>query len=159
MKHLPKHFRQRWRYLAVELETWPDADFDRGAFQRHLWFGAQNLLGDVGSASVDLSVLRFERDGPVGTAIVRTRRDEVTNARAVLATLASVDDDPVGLRVRGVSGTVRACEEKYLGRQPEPFAHDTVAFADAERPAVRRGGRLDVAIDGGFAGATQRDLS
>ncbi|WEL21821.1 Rpp14/Pop5 family protein [Halorhabdus sp. BNX81] len=159
MKHLPKHFRQRWRYLAVELETWSDADFDRGAFQRHLWFGAQNLLGDVGSAAVDLSVVRFEHDGPTGTAIVRTRRDEETNARAVLATLESVDDDPVGLRVRGVSGTVRACEEKYLGGRPEPTEHDDVAFAGTDRPAVIRAGRVDVHVDDGFVGATQRDLS
>lgn len=158
MKHLPKHFRQRWRYLAVELETWPDADFDRGSFQRHLWFGAQNLLGDVGSASVDLSVLRFDREGPTGTAIVRTRRDEVTNARAVLATLASVGDDPVGLRVRGVSGTVRACEEKYLGGRPETDSHDNVAFEGTDRPAVARGGRVDVAVDDGFVGATSDDL-
>ncbi|CCQ34814.1 Ribonuclease P protein component 2 [Halorhabdus tiamatea SARL4B] len=157
MKHLPKHFRQRWRYLAVELETWPDADFDRGTFQRHLWFAAQNLLGDVGSASVGLSVLRFDRAGPTGTAIVRTRRDEVTNARAVLATLASVGDDPVGLRVRGVSGTVRACEETYLGGRPE--ARDqTVAFEGADRSAVARGGRVDVAVDDGFVGATNGDL-
>ncbi|WEL17939.1 RNase P/RNase MRP subunit POP5 [Halorhabdus sp. SVX81] len=159
MKHLPKHFRQRWRYLAVELETWSDADFDRGAFQRHLWFAAQNLLGDVGSAAVDLSVVRFERVGPTGTAIIRTRRGEVSQARAVLATLESVDEDPVGLRVRGVSGTVRACEEKYLRGRPEPTEHDDVAFAGTDRPAVIRAGRVDVHVDDGFVGATQRDLS
>ncbi|MFB6128266.1 MAG: Rpp14/Pop5 family protein [Halorhabdus sp.] len=158
MKHLPKHFRQRWRYLAVELETWPDADFDRGAFQRHLWFAAQNLLGDVGSAAVDLSVLRFEHDGPNGTAIVRTRRGEVTRARAVLATLGSVDDDPIGLRVRGVSGTVGACEEKYLGGRPEAKGR-TVAFEGADRHAVGRAGRIDVRVDDGFVGATSGDLS
>lgn len=158
MKHLPKHFRQRWRYLAVELETWPEADFDRGSFQRHLWFGAQNLLGDVGSAAVDLSVVRFEHDGPTGTAIVRTRRDEVTNARAVLATLESVGDDPIGLRVRGVSGTVRACEEKYLGGRPEARAQ-TVDFEGADRSAVSRAGRIDVRVDDGFVGATNDDLS
>jgi len=48
MKHLPKHIRPRWRYLAVEIEAAPDADIDRGAFQRALWYAAGNLLGDVG---------------------------------------------------------------------------------------------------------------
>ena len=50
VKHLPKYLRPRWRYLAVELESWPDADVDRRSFQRELWFAAQNLLGDAGSA-------------------------------------------------------------------------------------------------------------
>jgi len=64
MKHLPKHLQPRWRYLAVELECWPDADVDRGTFQRHLWYAAQNLLGDAESATLDLSVLRScVRDG------------------------------------------------------------------------------------------------
>ncbi|PSP37824.1 ribonuclease P, partial [Halobacteriales archaeon QH_2_66_30] len=59
MKHLPKHLQPRWRYLAVELEAWPDADLDRNGFQRALWFGTQNLVGDAGSASIDLSVMQF----------------------------------------------------------------------------------------------------
>ncbi|MFC6754912.1 ribonuclease P, partial [Halorubrum tibetense] len=36
MKHLPKHLRPRWRYLALGIEAWPDADVDRRAFQRAL---------------------------------------------------------------------------------------------------------------------------
>ena len=31
MKHLPKYLRPRWRYLGVGIESWPDADVDRGA--------------------------------------------------------------------------------------------------------------------------------
>ncbi|ELK49519.1 ribonuclease P protein component 2, partial [Haloferax sp. BAB-2207] len=54
MKHLPKHLRPRRRYLAVEVETWPDADLARGPFQRELWYAAQNLYGDAGSADADL---------------------------------------------------------------------------------------------------------
>ena len=61
MKHLPKHLQPRWRYLAVEIESTPDAAFDREAFQRACWYAAGNLLGDPGSADADLSVLRFRR--------------------------------------------------------------------------------------------------
>ena len=32
MKHLPKHLQPRWRYLAVRIESWPDADIDREYF-------------------------------------------------------------------------------------------------------------------------------
>jgi ribonuclease P/MRP protein subunit POP5 len=158
MKHLPKHLRPRWRYLAVEIETWPDAELGRDAFQRHVWYAAQNLLGDVGSGHLDLRVVSMEVNWGSGGAIVRTRRGETDRARAVLACLDGVDGHEVGLRVRGTSGTVRACEEKYMGRQRERPDQRHVVFRDAERPATVRGGRIDVRTDGAFAGATTLDF-
>jgi len=154
VKHLPKHLQPRWRYLAVALETWPDAAVTRGGFQRALWYSAQNLLGDPGSAALDLSVVRFRADGGAGEALVRARRGEVERARAVLACVDSVDGDPVGLRVRGVSGTIRACEEKYMGARREEHEQRDVAFEDADRPAVVRGERADIRVERGFVGAT-----
>ncbi|WP_336002931.1 Rpp14/Pop5 family protein [Halorientalis halophila] len=158
MKHLPKHLRPRWRYLAVAIEGWPDAEFERGDFQRHLWYAAQNLLGDAASADVDLTVVRFEFGEGDGWAAVRTRRDEVDRARAAVASVDAVDGHPVGVRVAGVSGTVRACEEKYIRNAPESTKERTVDFADAERTATVRDGRVDVPVDSAFAGATKRDL-
>ncbi len=115
MKHLPKHLQPRWRYLAVELRGPPGAEFGRSTFQREVWFAAQNLVGDAGSAEADLSVLRFEFSDGSGHAVVRVRRGEVSRGRAVLACIADVDGDDLGLRVRGTSGTVRACVEDHLG--------------------------------------------
>lgn len=132
MKHLPKHLRPRWRYLGVGLRTRPGVTLKRRAFQRELWFAAQNLLGDPGSADADLRVIRFAfeaapadsdaetggeaTDGGRGEALIRVRRGEVEPARAALACVTAVDDAAVGLRVRGVSGTIRACAEKYCPR-------------------------------------------
>lgn len=158
MKHLPKHLQPRWRYLAVELETWPDADLGRGRFQRELWFAAQNLVGDAASAGLDLSVVSFDHAGGEGHAVVRTRRGSEGRARAVLACLDAVDGDEVGVRVTGVSGTVRACEEKYIRRRREPSKQRNVAFGNADRSAVVRGGRVDVRIGEAFAGAAEIDL-
>jgi ribonuclease P/MRP protein subunit POP5 len=158
MKHLPKHLRPRWRYLAVGLESWPDADIDRRSFQRSVWFAAQNLLGDAGSADADLKVLGFEfRDGE-GEAIVRARRGHTDDARAALACIDGVHGDPVAVFVRGISGTVRGCEEKYLGRRRELSGERSVVFADAERPAVVRNDLFDVRVDGAFVGATELDF-
>ena len=159
MKHLPKYLRPRWRYLAIGIETWPDAAIDRGQFQRQLWYSARDLVGDAGSSSLDLSVVSFSCDNGDGAAIVRTRRDTVERARAAVACLDEVDGDPVGLRVRGVSGTVRACEEKYMGRGPEEPEQRHVVFGDAERSAVVRDGRADVKTDGAYAGATTLDFN
>jgi ribonuclease P/MRP protein subunit POP5 len=158
MKHLPKHLRPKWRYLAVELETWPDVDVDRGAFQRQVWYAAQNLLGDVGSADADCTVVRFEYADGVGQAIVRARRGEVGPARSAVACVSDVGGDPVRTTVRGVSGTIRACEEKYLNGPPEIRSENTVVFENAERSAVVRNDVVDVRIDDGFAGATELDL-
>jgi ribonuclease P/MRP protein subunit POP5 len=158
VKHLPKHLRPRWRYLAVGLESWPDADFDRRDFQQALYYAAQNLLGDTGSAAVDASVLTFQWEDGVGEAVVRVRRGEVDRLRSVLATIKSVDGDALGLCVRGVSGTVRACEEKYIGGPSEGSNERTVAFAGADRDAIVRGDRVDVATGGGRVGATALDI-
>ncbi|WP_435347225.1 Rpp14/Pop5 family protein [Haloarchaeobius sp. HRN-SO-5] len=158
MKHLPKHIRPRWRYLAVGLESTPDAQLSRSTFQRDLWYAAQNLLGDAGSADADCTVVRFDFDGGTGEAVVRARHGHTTQARAALACLASVDGHDVGLHVRGISGTIRACEEKYLGRPSEAPTQRTVAFEDEDRPAFVHDDVLDVRVDGRFVGATHLDF-
>ena len=158
MRHLPKHLRPRWRYLAVRLETWPDAEVDRRSFQAALWESARSLLGDPGSADADLTVVRYEGGNGTGVAIVRVRRESVDSGRAAIACVDAIDDQPVGLAVVGTSGTVRACEENYLSGSPQATAERTVAFDGADRPAVARGPRLDVAGDDGFTGATNLDL-
>ncbi len=155
---LPKHLRQRRRYLAVHLETWPDTDLERTEFQRAVWTAARTLCGDIGSAAVDLSVQRFTHSDGTGHAILRIRRGEADRARAVLACLPSIDGDALGLRVAGSSGTIRACSEKYIGREPEQIAQRKVAFEGAERSAVVRQGRVDVQSDGAFVGATDLDF-
>ena len=157
MKHLPKHLRPRWRYLAVGLESWPDARITRGDFQRDVWYAAQNLLGDAGSAEVDLTVYGFAFEDGTGHAVVRVRRGEVERARAAIACVDAVNGHPLGIRIRGVSGTVRACEEKYLHGPQVPTEERKVAFADAERRAVVRSPRVDARVGDGFLGGTELD--
>lgn len=157
MKHLPKHLRPRYRYLGVALESWPDADFERGDFQAAVWRAARSLLGDPGSATVGLEVQRFEFADGWGDCVVRVRRGEVDRGRAALACVEDVSGHPVGVFVRGVSGTVRACEERYIRRPAEACDVKTVAFADADHRAQVRGARVDVQAGGGYLGATEHD--
>lgn len=157
VKHLPKYLQPRWRYLAVGIEAWPDASVGRDDFQRALWYSAQNLIGDAGSARLDLSVLRFRFETGRGEALVRTRRGAVEPTRAVLACLETVGGDPVGIQVRGVSGTVRACEEKYMGHAREKPEERDVVFDNADRSALVWNDRVDVQTGDAFAGATTID--
>ncbi|RQH03139.1 Rpp14/Pop5 family protein [Natrarchaeobius oligotrophus] len=157
MKHLPKHLRPRWRYLAVELETWGDGSIDRRSFQRECWYAGQNLLGDPGSARADLSVVRFAFDDGTGEAIVRVRHGETDRARAAIACIDEIDGASVGIWVRGISGTIRAAEENYLGRRGQVTEERNVVFGNEERVAVVRDGSADVRLEEAFAGATDLD--
>ncbi|MFB6267605.1 MAG: Rpp14/Pop5 family protein [Halodesulfurarchaeum sp.] len=159
MKHLPKHLRPRWRYLAVTLETWPDAELSERALQRRLWFAAQNLLGDPGSADADLTVIRSRFWTGGGEAIVRSRRGTVEEARAALACIESIQDHPVRVAVEGTSGTVRAAEENYLGGPAEASREEQVVFRNDTAAAVIREDLADVEVAGSFVGATTRDLT
>ena len=158
MKHLPKHLRPRRRYLAVGIKAWPDAGFGKRDFQRECWYAAQNLLGDPGSADADLRIIDFELDDGGGMAIVRVRHGEVERARAALACIDAVGNAPVGVRVLGVSGTIRACEERYKGRATRESVERNVAFADARRPAAVRGDRVEIDSESGFVGAAALDI-
>ncbi|MFB6070481.1 MAG: Rpp14/Pop5 family protein [Halanaeroarchaeum sp.] len=158
MKHLPKHLRPRWRYLAVDLETWPDAAIAEGDFQRSLWFAAQNLYGDAGSAETGLRVLAFHHEDGAGHALVRTRRGSEGRARAAVACVSEVRGDPIRVTVRGVSGTIRAAEEKYIGGPTEPQEEESVVFRSVARRAVTRDGLIDVDVEGAFVGATRIDF-
>jgi len=158
MKHLPKHIRPRWRYLAVEIESTPDAEIDRGSFQRELWYAAGNLLGDPGSANADLTVYSFGFEDGAGEAIVRVRRGETDRGRAAVACLSAVDGEPVGVFVRGISGTVRACEERYLRDGTGEFEQRQVVFADATRQAVSRDNVIEISMPSGFVSATELDF-
>jgi len=158
VKHLPKHLQPRWRYLAVGIETLPDASFGRAAFQRTVWYAAQDLYGDAGSAAVDLTVLSFDLGDGVGEAVVRAYRGRTDRARAAIACVDAIEGHPVGVCVRGTSGTVRGCEERYLnGRTRKPEQRDVV-FENEPLPAVARGTRVDVDVGGGFVGATRLDF-
>lgn len=159
MKHLPKHLRPRWRYIVVALETWPDTDLDETQVQAAFWTSARSLLGDPGGADADIRVLSFEYAEGDGMILVRVRRGMVAGARAAIACVADIGGAPVGLRVVGVSGTVRAAEEKYLNAPTRPGTEDDVVFESVARRAVPRGnGRVDLHDRGEFTGATQLDL-
>ncbi|MCU4925099.1 ribonuclease P [Halobacteria archaeon AArc-dxtr1] len=158
MKHLPKHLRPRWRYLAVGIESWPDADVGRRAFQREVWYAGQNLLGDPGSAHADLSVVRFAFQDGDGEALVKVRRGEEDAARAALACVDEVDGSPVGIAIRGISGTIRAAEEKFLGRREQVPAERNVVFENEERVGLERNGSVDLQRGDAFVGATDLDL-
>ncbi|MEM4782158.1 MAG: ribonuclease P, partial [Halalkalicoccus sp.] len=59
----------------------------------------------------------------------------------------------------GVSGTVRSCEERYLGGGPEASGENRVVFENADRPAVVRDGCGDIQVGDAYTGATEFDVT
>ncbi len=155
---LPKHLRPRWRYLALGLRSWPDVVLERAAVEAAFQRSARQLFGDAGEARTTIRLMHWSWTDGTGEAVVRTRREAVCRTRAAIACTAKIEDAPVGINVRGVSGTVRACEENYLGGGTEPKSEKTVDFEGAERPALARGRDVDVRVDDAFVGATRLDL-
>jgi ribonuclease P/MRP protein subunit POP5 len=158
MRHLPKHLRPRYRYLAVEIEAGPEAVLDRQGFQAAVWRSARELLGDATSAAVDLQVLDADFWAGGGQAIVRVRREQVQPARAALACLDAVAGEPVRVGVRGVGGTVNATERTYAGGPPAPTETRAVTFREAAWTAHVREDRVDLTTSGELVGATPEEL-
>ncbi|MFP4175403.1 MAG: Rpp14/Pop5 family protein [Halobacteriales archaeon] len=149
---LPKSLRPRNRYVFFEVEMLPDASFGEHDLRRALWFEAQNLYGDVTSAETRAELVEYDDDdATLGTGVVRCDHERVEETRAALACIDEVNDDPVGLRVVGVSGTLAAGRDRY-GDTP-PTRETTVDGA----PAWIRGDAVDVRTDDGFMCGTHHD--
>ena len=100
---------------AVEKKGVDDVDVDRILAVDEEW-------RDLKARGDDL---RHERN-EVSSEIGRLKQEgEDERARAAIASVGSIDGQPVGTRVRGASGTVRACEEKYIGGRPERKVRET----------------------------------
>lgn len=155
---LPKHLRPRWRYLAIEIENSPAISLTQNEFRDALQQSVRSLFGDLGDARLEVRVMSFSHTNGYGTAIVRTHRETVTEARAAVACISAETIPTLGIRISGISGTVRACEEKYLGQETESLTENTVVYDGAERPAVIRGNDLEIQVGDAFIGATRLDI-
>ena len=157
MRHLPKHLRPRYRYLAVEIETWPDADFGRRDLQEAVWAAARELLGDARSAAVDIQVIEADFWTGGGSAIIRIRRGTKAAARAAIACVSSVDGHDIRVGVRGIGGTVRATEN-YRDGPPAETGRKPITYRGDSGTAVFRADRVDIDLNGTFVGATPKEL-
>jgi ribonuclease P/MRP protein subunit POP5 len=150
---LPKSLRARNRYVFFVVETLPDATFGEHDLRRAIWFEAQNLYGDVTSAETRAELVEYDgEDATIGIGIVRCAHDAVEETRAALACVDEVGDDPVGVRVVGVSGTLDAGRERYGDSAP---TNETTV---EDSPAWVRGDALDVRTDDGFMCGTHHEF-
>jgi ribonuclease P/MRP protein subunit POP5 len=82
------------------------------------------LFGDAGVARNRLKLITF--DGRFG--LLRCHHTHISETRAVLATIYSVNGIRTALRTKGISGTIKSATEKYL-----PELGRTSAESDGRR--------------------------
>jgi len=149
---LPKSLRPRYRYIFFEIETLPEASFGEHDLRRTLWFEAQNLYGDVTSAETRAELIKYDEGATLGLGVVRCAHDHVEETRATLACVDEVHDDPVGVRVVGISGTLEAGHKKY--GETSKVKKTTVEGS----PAWKRDDAVDLRTDDGFMCGTHHEF-
>lgn len=98
--------REKKRYIAFEV--WSEGELDRRGFVSEFMEVGLALLGERGFGEIGCRVLDF--DGCFG--VLRCRRGFVELGRAILAAIVRVEGVRVGVRVLGVSGTVKGASRK-----------------------------------------------
>jgi len=106
--------RDRRRYMAFELDS--ENKIQSGDLAREIYTSQTSLLGDFGASKTKLQLISF--DGRFG--IIRCTHKHIEEAKVVLTTVRAVRGTRATMRVRGISGTIKAATEKYI---PQSILH------------------------------------
>ncbi|MHC1579736.1 MAG: Rpp14/Pop5 family protein [Candidatus Alkanophagales archaeon] len=118
-KLLPPSLREKKRYLVFEVLS--EGEVERGEFLKELWNSLYSLFGETVASGCKLWLIDFGREGvfegfEVYTGIVRCAHKRTDEVRAALACIPSVGGKRVSIRVRGISGTIKAARRKFIER-------------------------------------------
>jgi ribonuclease P/MRP protein subunit POP5 len=158
--------RLRRRYVAFEIDSEdPVSERDLGS---EIYSSQLSLFGDLGAARNRLKLVWF--DGCYG--LLRCHHTSIEETRAVLATIYSVGGIRASIRVKGVSGTIKAATEKYipqLGHRSAESEERRIELREVSGRIVHiRGQEIDLSPDDrsktkgsdtSYMGLTSFDLS
>lgn len=103
--------RGRRRYIVFEVIS--EREIDKKALLKEIWDSIYSLYGDVGASECKLWLIGYDKTKDTdigkgkGKGILRCAHDKVEEVRAALACLHSVNEARVGIRVIGISGTIK----------------------------------------------------
>ncbi|HPJ30803.1 MAG TPA: Rpp14/Pop5 family protein [Methanothrix sp.] len=100
--------RDRRRYIAFELEA--EDQVKGGDLMAEIRAAQTSLFGDLGAAKNRLRMISF--DGRFG--LLRCRHTRTEECRVLLASVSSAGGARAAIRVRGISGSIKAATEKYI---------------------------------------------
>jgi ribonuclease P/MRP protein subunit POP5 len=108
---LPPSLRERKRYLLFEVIS--KREIDKRELLKEIWDSTYSLYGDVGTSESRIWLIGYDQKkdadtgADVGVGILRCAHDKVEEVRAALACIHSVNEARVGIRVVGISGTIK----------------------------------------------------
>jgi len=105
--------RERRRYLVFQVvskEKMPFSDISNG-----IWHSVLNFLGELGTAESEVWVIKNSWDEEKQLGIIRCEHTAVEKIRTALALVQRIGDQPVIVRVLGVSGTIKSAKKKFFG--------------------------------------------
>jgi len=105
--------RERKRYLVFEVIS--EREIDKRELLKEIWRSVYSLYGDVGASESKIWLIGYDKkkDGDTGIdvsegmGILRCAAYKVEEVRAALACIYSVNEARVGIRVVGISGTIK----------------------------------------------------
>ncbi|MHC1631431.1 MAG: Rpp14/Pop5 family protein [Methanotrichaceae archaeon] len=100
--------RDRRRYIAFELDA--EGSVQKIDLIREIHASQTSLVGDLGASENRMWLISFDRR----FGLIRCSHRRTGECRAILATIRSIKGIRVAIRVRGVSGTIKAATEKYI---------------------------------------------
>jgi ribonuclease P/MRP protein subunit POP5 len=102
--------RRKRRYLVVEVIG--PARLGRQDFLNRILWAHMDYVGEKGFHNSSPRLISFDEEMKVG--IVRTYLEGIEDLRASLTLITDIDGEPTIFRTLGVSGTIRAAEDKFI---------------------------------------------
>lgn len=135
-KRLPPSMRSKARYVVFEIISELPVDFND--FVKALWNSAGELLGDLTASEARVWVVRNLYDQRLQRGVLKCAHDRVEHMRAALALVKAVGENRAIIHVVGVTGTIKAARNKYLG-QPDLTAAIQTSLASKSEARGERG--------------------
>ncbi len=98
----------RRRYLALHVHS--EADISKADLIKAISEKIHLLYGVKGAAETDYRMIEYDQQLKQG--IIRCNHDRLTETRAALAHITSIDGAPVSVQVVTVSGTIRSLRKR-----------------------------------------------
>jgi ribonuclease P/MRP protein subunit POP5 len=110
---LPPSLRERRRYLVFEVMS--ERELSKKELLREIREAMFSLYGDVGVSESGIRLIGYQNEKGTnrGVGIVRCAHTKVEGVRAAVASIHSVNGARLGIRVIGISGTIKGATRLY----------------------------------------------
>ena len=110
---LPSTLRERHRYLVFEILS--QKDFDLSVVVNAVWNAVLQLIGELGTSRSSLWIANNLYDKKKRRGVIRCNHTSVEEVRAAISSIRQIQNEPVIIRILGVTGTIKSAKRKYLG--------------------------------------------